>query len=565
LEVSDWESLNNSIGDFNDAMQSANTEYEEATAKTEATALAAAEYVERLRDLEAAGLDTAQAQYDYKRIVGELNSLIPTLNLTIDEQTGLLVENKDAILNDIKAWSKMSATSSYQRKLQQQSEALGDAELAVYEAQYKLTGLQEDAAEIEAELAEKSAELAKAQEELSHCIQRCGDSAYAAAAGSLEETQRYEELEAQCAALADEVYDLQNAQQSNKTEQDALNDAIKSGTETVSQHEDEIKAVSEAMDKFGQSSKDVKDDQSDLQLTIEDVQAELDALNKSYMDTCEAAFKSIDTQIGLFTELEAKSEWTASKIIENWSAQQRAFENYSANLQKAIDMGFDAELVRQFTDASQQSMMAIDALVNSTEISVDEINKAFRDRLTARIDLGHTLTEIKGDFDATYNEIIADAKEAFIYVIDGAVVSIDNNAYKLENAMTRAANRSVKAFKVAMDINSPSRVMEHETEFVIDGAVLGIDRNVADFEAAMERMAYAGRDSYVQAQLSRAEDYPVMYSPAVQPIGGGANYTRHYGGFNIQIHQQPGQSPDDLVDVLMDRIQTLVDSKEAGL
>ncbi len=565
LEVSDWESLNNSIGDFNDAMQSANTEYEEATAKTEATALAAAEYVERLRDLEAAGLDTAQAQYDYKRIVGELNSLIPTLNLTIDEQTGLLVENKDAILNDIKAWSKMSATSSYQRKLQQQSEALGDAELAVYEAQYKLTGLQEDAAEIEAELAEKSAELAKAQEELSHCVQRCGDSAYAAAAGSLEETQRYEELEAQCATLADEVYDLQNAQQSNKTEQDALNEAIKSGKETVSQYEDEIKAVSEAMDKFGQSSEDVESGQTELQAKIESTQAAVDELCDAYNTAKEDSLEALSTQIGLFDEIAVKSDWSAEKVIKNWEAQQRAFDNYSANLQKAVDMGLDATLVQQLSDGTQESMQILDALVNDTEISIDEINAAFRGLSVAKDTTATTMAEIETDFSDHWAKIEQLAKDAGLNIVDGAVVSIDKNAYKFAASMKRMANSGIDAYKVAMDINSPSGVMEHETEFVVDGAVISIDRNLADFEAAMKRLAYAGRDSYVQAQLSRADDYPIMYSPAVQPIGGGANYTRHYGGFNIQIHQQPGQSPDDLVDVLMDRIQTLVDSKEAGL
>lgn len=565
LEVSDWESLNNSIGDFNDAMQRANTEYEESTAKTESTALAAAEYVERLRDLEAAGLDTAQAQYDYKRIVGELNSLIPTLNLTIDEQTGLLIENKDAILNDIKAWSKMSATSSYQRKLQQQSEALGDAELAVYEAQYKLTGLQEDATKIESDLAKKSAELAKAEEELSHCVQRCGDSAYAAAASSSEETTRYKELEAQCASLSDEVYDLHLAQQANKSEQDALNDAIQSGKETVSQYEEEIKAVSEAMDKFGQSSEEVETGHAELQTKIESTQAAVDELCNAYDTAKEDAWESLSVQIGLFDEIATKSDWSAEKVIKNWESQQRAFYNYSANLQKAVDMGLDTALVQQLSDGTQESMQLLDALVNDTEISIDEINAAFRGLSASKDNTSEVLAEIKTGFSNTMDELTADAKDAGLDIVDGVVLGIDNNAYKLKNAMKRLGQKGIDAVEVAFDINSPSRVMQDDAAYVVDGAVLGIDRNVSDFEAAMERMAFAGRDAYVQAQLSRAEDYPILYSPAVQPTGGGTNYTRHYGGFNIQIHQQPGQSPDDLVDVLMDRIQTLVDSKEAGL
>jgi hypothetical protein len=210
-------------------------------------------------------------------------------------------------------------------------------------------------------------------------------------------------------------------------------------------------------------------------------------------------------------------------------------------------------------------MQIIDNFVNETEISIEEINQAFRDNLHAQTFLAQTMAKIETGYDEAWSEIVADAKEAGLDVVDGVCVGVDKNAYKFAASMKRMANSGIDAYKVAMDINSPSRVMEHETEFVVDGAVISIDRNLADFEAAMKRLAYAGRDSYVQAQLSRADDYPIMYSPAVQPIGGGANYARHYGGFNIQIHQQPGQSPDDLVDVLMDRIQTLVDSKEAGL
>ncbi len=63
-------------------------------------------YVQRLQELEAAGLNTAVAHREYEMIVEQLNGLIPDLNLVIDEQTGLINKNSSALLGDIEAWKR---------------------------------------------------------------------------------------------------------------------------------------------------------------------------------------------------------------------------------------------------------------------------------------------------------------------------------------------------------------------------------------------------------------------------------------------------------------------------
>lgn len=579
LEVSDLEALNRSIDNLQQSMDAVNAETATTIEETDEITRTAEAYVNRLREMENAGLDSNQAQYNYKRIVEDLNTLIPSLNLTIDENTGLLTKNANAILVDIAAWAKSSAASAFGRKLEQQTEALGTAEMGLYEARYKLSNLQEDAKGIEADLAAKSEELAAAEAELAAAeaevaeeqkkmqgqMTQAGASSYAVASGFNAATQRADELRENVNRLTDEHNSLQYALQSNHDQQDAMNASIAEGEQLTAQYSQQLQETADIMAEYGQATQDADDAQAKRQEQMQNLQAELDEISAAYNSAKDSAIESLNSQIGLFDEIATKSDWSAEKIIKNWEAQQHAFDNYSVNLQKAVDMGLDAALVQQLSDGSHESMQILDALVNDTEISIDEINAAFRGMSEARNTTANTMAEIETDFSDHWARIEKLAKDAGLNIVDGAVVSIDNNAYKLSKAMRRLAKEAIDAYEVAFDINSPSRVMEHETEFVVDGAVVAIDRNVADFEAAMERMAFAGRDSYVNAQLARADDYPTFYSPAVQPVDRGPSYTRHYGGFNIQIYQQPGQSADDLVDIMMDRIQTLVESKEAGL
>lgn len=563
-EVSEVGKLRDQMADLSATMQSANDEYDNATMKTEVAADAARRYIERLEELEAAGLDNSQAQYDYQRIVGELNALIPTLNLVIDEQTGLLVENKKAILADVDAWIKVQNTASLREKMEKQAQSLADAEMTVFEARYQLTALEEDAAEIEEALSQKSAELAAVDAELSDIINTMGSGTQTSNFAFEESAQRQYELSTESERLNRELAELRSALGNNTAEQRILNDTISEGEQLISDYGDQLKETSDMMSAYDSEVSLAADAQVKIQEQVQALQGELDALAEAYDSAKTEALDSINTQIGLFDEIATKSDWSAEKIIKNWESQKLAFDNYSNNLQKAVDMGLDQALVQQLSDGSEQSMQILHALVHDTEISIGEINASFRGLSHAKDTTASTMAEIETSFSTHWGRIVQAAKDAGLDIVDGAVVAINQNAYKLDGAMRDMASRGIDTYRVAFDINSPSRVMEDNTEFVVDGAVISIEKHLGEFEAAMAHMATAGQEAYLEEQLLRADNYPIVYSPAVQQSGGNT-YERHYGGFNISIYQQPGQDPGDVADMVMDRLQAMVDSKEAGL
>lgn len=69
------------------------------------------------------------------------------------------------------------------------------------------------------------------------------------------------------------------------------------------------------------------------------------------------------------------------------------------------------------------------------------------------------------------------------------------------------------------------------------------------------------KNAYLVENAARQAASGASMALTAGTVGGGNAY--NYGGFNISVVQQPGQSADELVDVLMYRIQDRIDSKKA--
>lgn len=69
------------------------------------------------------------------------------------------------------------------------------------------------------------------------------------------------------------------------------------------------------------------------------------------------------------------------------------------------------------------------------------------------------------------------------------------------------------------------------------------------------------KNAYLVENAARQAASGASMALTAGTVGGGNAY--NYGGFNISVVQQPGQSADELVDVLMYRIQDRIDSKRA--
>lgn len=158
------------------------------------------------------------------------------------------------------------------------------------------------------------------------------------------------------------------------------------------------------------SKNGIADSMTEVELAAEDTANAVQALRQSYDEAREAAKKSIEQQIGLLTELETKSDKSAKEIVDNWKKQQAALQNYSKNLQKAIDMGLDEALVQQLSDGSQESMQILNEFVNGTGISVEDINREFQGVQKSKEIVSATMADIQTGTSRKLQQIAQDTK-----------------------------------------------------------------------------------------------------------------------------------------------------------
>lgn len=368
--------LNDSLKDFQQSVDRTNESFEKTSMEVEKNALMAERYCNKLEELEKAGLDTRESQLQYAAIVKNLNDIYPELNLETDEQTGLLNKQSKARLKNIDAMKQeylyRARISQYTDLLEEQAEAV----VSVESAEAELAGIQVEREQIENQLAEatglsidKLKKLYNTQNLANSAMQAGGDYAQLTASlyllmgdASITLTQDQMQLIEQVMVLT--------------AEEERLSVAVNDGRDAIEQNDSALKGLEERYGLASNAAGGMVDSAGDVTDAVDD-------MAESYENAQEKAQESIDIQIGLFDKLATKSEMSAAEIVQNWRDQQSAFANYSDNLRKATELGLDETLVKQLSDGTEKAMLILNELVNNTDMTADEINAAFRDRMQA--------------------------------------------------------------------------------------------------------------------------------------------------------------------------------------
>lgn len=528
---SSWEQLRTDIDGFQAALAEADATLADSNGKMAATAGIAEQYVKRLEEIEAAGLNTADAQREYAQTVDLLNATMPELGLVIDGVTGRISTNTDAIRGSIRAMKEQAEQQAKQAYYNRIVDESAKAYEALYAAQVR-----------EQEL------LAQKEQLLANGAQLYDSMSYAQTGSAQAMAQFNAQLSEEDRALAAVVLEL-----------NALGGEIRISEEAIAAIDEQLKTASAALDDYAEAGDTAAD------AAARQAQAQQD-LAKKFDAARTAARESIDSQIGLFQKLSDENDWTAEKIIKNWEKQQEAFANYESNLKKATELGLDETLVAQLSDGSQQSMMILDALVNDTELSVDEINAAFGGLNQAKDSLSGAIADARVAADAEYRKLKADIENYGDDIMEGGARGLRNNAWRIEKAMGEAADLGNKAYRMGWEINSPSRKMERNTDYIVDGHVLQLRRRTADAENAMRELAQAESSAYVQQQLDSVANYPSLMAGTPGYGVGSTTNTRNvaYGGISININAQPGQDLNAIADAVVQRLTVELGQEEAA-
>lgn len=530
-EQTSFEVLNLEIGDFQASLTAAEQSLADSTAQMYANSSMAQQYVDRLQALESAGLSTAEAQREYAQVVELLNNLMPELNLTIDSTTGRLTQNTDAIRDNIRSLRDQAEHQAKQAYYKSIIDSYAEAYEAQYSAQMELMKLQEEEKRLTAQLTVANQE-------------------YAATLGYNTQQQEKERQ------YLDQI---KNELAANARAQESLTESIHASTEALATEEAKLTAAQTGFEGLTAAEQEAADAASEQAAA----QAELQA---AYAQTVTAARESIDSQIGLFEELADESDWSAARIVENWEKQQKAFADYSINLQKAVDMGLDEALVQQLADGSQQSMQILDALVNDTGISIDEINAQFRGLDDARDEVAGVMGEISAITAEAMDGIVRAAQEGGRNTAAGIAKGIRENFTSVENAMRDMGKRAQVAYNHTLDIHSPSRVMEESGEWTALGGVKGVKNMIPAMEQTMAELGSRGVAAYNRNLSVEAALHPPQIANAAAYTDSTVNNnsTVSYGGISINIYTQPGQDPHSITDAVLEELTHRIGQEEAA-
>lgn len=131
--------------------------------------------------------------------------------------------------------------------------------------------------------------------------------------------------------------------------------------------------------------------------------------------------------------------------------------------------------------------------------------------------------------------------EVGLNIIKGIAAGLKNGAGIIKDAAVSAAKAAFDAAKSFLKIGSPSKLFRNEIgAMMAEGMVLGFEDETPEKRIANDLRAM---------------------SNALPGAVGGSSY--NYGGFAINVYQAPGQSAEELVDIIEQRIAGRIDSKKA--
>lgn len=500
-----------------DAFDAANASYKESEIRVLATTAAAEKYIDRLRDLEAQGVSTNAAQSEYQQIVDKLRYLLPDVNIELDEQTGLLVGGANALYEQVDAWKAVALQQALTTKYEAQIKAWGDAYVEVEQNRVKLNQAEADAAVIESRIADIQKKMAENQQKHNAVME---DSTISAS----EATQAHQALFEEYAGLSMELTDLNKQLKSNSKEQDNLNEAIKTGEETASGYEQQVDEAQAALDAFMNSANSAADGANGLSDAMgnqsgaaQSIRDQITQLAQDYKDAYDAAYESINGQIGLFDTFAAEvsdDTNTVEKMMERWAEQTANLAAYTENLKKAAQYGLDDGLVQSLSDGSTESagylatiISEIEKLGGTTEgmsaeaaAFVDEFNAAFNRTSEAKESFAETVAAIQTNLDEAiaqmqesaanidfsgFNEALESSfanvgvnfQEIGLNAGTGLSQGLADSSGDVADAAAGVADDATNAAKSALGVHSPSTVWRSIGENTDLGLAQGIRSN----------------------------------------------------------------------------------------
>lgn len=349
--LADAENTSAAVQSIYDKMESQQKSFKSNRDSIEANAEVAKRLADNLFDLaDKADLSATDLQ-TMGVYVDELNSLIPDMNLSLNEQTGELSMTREEVDKLTESYKEQAIQQAF---MEHYSELAGDYTSALKTAAEAKRNFDMALADPEAnavweQYKKKAEEFHTAGEEWEDAYIHAGNAIWAAnqANGDLLDGLLSSEEAMNSAEQA--VNDCDGAMQE-------WNDTMQDYKESMSSATDATNDLSEAQDNTTTSTEELLtatiEYEGQTYKTTQEVSEYFKKLEETYDSVYESAMSSIMGQLDLYNEWSSGSEITAAKALENFASCVNGMTSYSENL---------SALTKGVEDVSTGSIEALDA------------------------------------------------------------------------------------------------------------------------------------------------------------------------------------------------------------
>lgn len=315
--------------------------YDSQTSDIQAQNQAVSDLISRIDELMQAQGSNRDNTAQIKNVVDQLNSAVSDLNLTYDETTGTLNKTTDAIRNQTDAMFAQALQA-----------ALVDRQVEVYiqlkDAQEKLKLTQDGLAEAQSGLNDEAAGLKDAY-------------------GNTMEV-----MTPRAIALREEVRRLTKEEATQQKTVDGLQTNYDSLTSYITEASEATEGATARMDENADSTKSLT--------------ASVTALKDAYDTTKDSVSDAADKMSGALDRLDGKAKVSIDKITKTQDQQAQFWTDYADKLQKAKELGLDANLLADLATPTEENAQLLDSIVKGSVGKIEELNQAYADNAKARSD-----------------------------------------------------------------------------------------------------------------------------------------------------------------------------------
>ncbi len=503
--VSSMGDSNKKLDEFHKQLQDIDESFQSELASVEVAGEQARGYIDRLKELEAAGLKTADQQAEYHAVLVKLVETVPELSDLIDLETDSIKGGTKALEENTEAWIKNAKEQAYQKYLADSSEVYTKALIDQQIVKNKLDDLMNQYDELDQkrqELTEKimdgslnltAAELGELQDELQGVEQRlygleepiqdCKD-----------DLQDAEEATAAAKVQVDEAQGaidaLKEAAEENAPATEAMGDAL-SGTAAkagelsagIDIAGDRVQAATEKVDLLKAA---VKEKTPEI---TESIQAWADKYGELY----KAAKESLEKQFKLWEEAERVTAVSVGEANKGIQSQIDYWHRYNDDLTTIKDSniaGLD-QLYKYISDGSTDSVsMAAgiaDAIRSGNEPAVEEMVALYEELSQAQSDTRDSMFVMQNDMEKAYEELVA--------ATDKAIGDME-----MPDAAWDAAHETVLAY--ARGLYSGQASAERAAQSVARAAQRALSGKTVKGASGVTATPYASGTSYADAGLA---------------------------------------------------------------